>query len=490
MKIEASQTSSPAPHPELEEITIAELQAKMESGELTARTLVEQYLDRIGAIDPKLHSVIELNPDAFTSAAQRDEERRRGEVRGPLHGVPVQIKDNIDTCDAMHTTAGSLALLEAPPPERDAWIVNRLREAGAVITGKTNLSEWANFRSTHSTSGWSARGGQTHNPYVLDRNPCGSSSGTGAAISAGLASVGVGTETNGSIICPSLVCGLVGIKPTLGLVSRSGIIPIAHSQDTAGPMARTVADAAILLGVLSGSDPADVLTSPFQGHNDYRQFLDADGARGARIGVARQWMGEGAPESALFESHLQVLKESGATLVEVSFPTVEGFDDDEHTVLLFEFKAALNAYLAARNCAYRTLADLIEFNEANRDREMPLFEQELFHQAQEKGDLNSSEYLGALSRLKLATQAQGIDAILAKDHLDAVVAPTGGQAWGLAAIAGYPSITVPAGFCDGLPIGVIFFGGSFSEPTLIKLAYAFEQKTRARQTPQFLPTGV
>lgn len=494
MNIQASQTShspnsSRDPHLELEEITIAELQAKMTSGELTAKILVAQYLKRISAIDPKIHSIIELNPDAHAIAAQMDEERRRGEVRGPLHGVPVLIKDNIDTADRMHTTAGSLALLDAPTPARDAWVASQLRASGAVILGKTNLSEWANFRSTNSTSGWSARGGQTHNPYVLDRNPCGSSSGTGAAISAGLAAVGVGTETNGSIICPSLACGLVGIKPTLGLVSRSGIIPIAHSQDTAGPMARTVTDAAIVLGVLAGSDPADALTSPFQGHHNYTRFLNAHGLEGARIGVARQWMGQNTSQNALFESHLQVLKDGGATLIDVSFPTVEGFDDDEHTVLLFEFKADLNAYLAARKSPHRALANLIEFNEANRDREMPLFEQELFHQAQEKGDLETSEYRLALGRLKLATQEQGIDAVVAKDRLDAIVAPTGGEMWGLAAIVGYPSITVPAGFCDGLPIGMGFFGGAYCEPVLIKLAYAFEQKTRARQTPKFLPTA-
>ncbi len=489
--IEPSGSFFSEPHAELKEATIGELQTQMESGELTAQTLVEQYTERIKQIDPKIRSVIELNPDALTIAATLDEERKRGIVRGALHGIPVLIKDNIDTHDEMRTTAGSLALLEAPTPKQDAFVVGQLRAAGAVILGKTNLSEWANFRSTQSTSGWSGRGGQTNNPYVLDRNPCGSSSGTGAAISANLAAVGVGTETNGSIICPALSCGLVGIKPTLGLVSRSGIIPIAHSQDTAGPMTRTVSDAAILLGVLVGHDTTDAITAQStNGHKDYTQFLDKLGLSGARIGIARQFFGDNAEVLAQTQSHLQVLKDAGAILVDVSFPEIDGFWDDEMEVLLTEFKADLNDYLAARHSPYPTLADLIQFNESNKDREMPLFGQELFLQAEEKGGLESDAYLLALQRLKLATQAHGIDAILEKDSLNAIVAPADGDTWSLAAVAGYPYITVPAGFSDGLPIGLGFFGRAFSEPQLIKLAYAFEQKTHLRQTPKFLPTIV
>jgi amidase len=381
-------------------------------------------------------------------------------------------------------------LLEGPKPKRDAFVVEQLRSAGAVIIGKTNLSEWANFRSTKSISGWSGRGGQTNNPYVLDKNPCGSSSGTGAAISANLAAVGVGTETNGSIICPSVKCGLVGIKPTLGLISRSGIIPIAHSQDTAGPMARTVSDAAILLGAMVGRDESDAITAQCtNGHKDYTPFLVKDGLRGARLGVARQYFGDEKEENALMESHLRVLEDSGATLVDVTFSTVEGFWDDELEVLLTEFKADLNQYLAARNSPYKALADLIQFNEQNKTLEMPIFEQELFHQAEEKGDLSSEKYRHALQRLKLATQAEGIDAVMARDNLDAIISPTMGATWSLAAVAGYPYITVPAGFSDGLPVGLAFFAGAFSEPQLIKYSFAFEQKNRLRQEPRFLPTA-
>ncbi|RYX80551.1 amidase, partial [bacterium] len=463
------------PHEELTEITIAQLQAKMQSGEETAKSLVEKYLDRIRTIDPQISSVIELNPDAHIIALNLDRERKEGNLRGPLHGIPVLIKDNIDTHDKMHTTAGSLALLEAPTPAQDAFIVQLLRNAGAVIIGKTNLSEWANFRSTKSISGWSGRGGQTNNPYILDRNPCGSSSGTGAAISANLAAVGVGTETNGSIICPSLKCGLVGIKPTLGLVSRSGIIPIAHTQDTAGPMTRTVTDAAILLGALVGNDPADPITAhSISGHTDYTQFLNADGLNGARIGIARQFFGDNEQVNALLESHLQLLVNAGATLIDVTFTIPDNFWDDEHEVLLCEFKADLNQYLAARHAPYKNLAEVIQFNEDNKDREMPLFEQELFQQAQQKADLQNDAYRQALHRLKLATQEQGIDAIMANHNLNAIVSLSGGGTWSLSAIAGYPHITVPAGFSEGLPIGLGFFGRAFSEPQLIKYAYAFE----------------
>jgi amidase len=484
----ASETASVEPNTELNEITIGELQAKMKSGEMSAKQLVEKYLERIKEVDPKIHSVLETNPDALRIAEEMDKERKKGKVRGMLHGIPVLIKDNIETHDGMHTTAGSFALVDAPTPKQDAFLVQQLRKSGAIILGKTNLSEWANFRSTKSISGWSGRGGQTNNPYILDKNPCGSSSGTGAAISANLAAVGVGTETNGSIICPAVRCGLVGIKPTLGLVSRSGVIPIAHSQDTAGPMARTVADAAILLGVLVGADKTDAITAQgTKGKKDYTRFLDTNGLRGARIGVARQFLGKNAKLDAVVEPHLQVLKDGGATLINVIFPTIDKFGDDETNILLYEFKTDLNKYLAARNSPYKTLADLIKFNEDNKDHEMPLFGQELFLQAEKKGDLETREYRLALQKLKLGTQANGIDAVIAKDNLDAIVSPTVGGTWSLAAVAGYPYITVPAGFVDGIPAGIAFFGRAFAEPQLIKIAYGFEQKTKMRQTPKFLP---
>jgi amidase len=484
----AAENSTVESHAELNEITISELQAKMKSGELSARQLTEKYLERIKEIDPKLKSVIETNPDALKIAEAMDKERKKGKTRGMMHGIPVLIKDNIDTADRMHTTAGSLALLDAPTPKQDAFLVQQLRKSGAIILGKTNLSEWANFRSTKSISGWSGRGGQTNNPYVLDKNPCGSSSGSGAAISANLAAVGIGTETNGSIICPAVRNGLVGIKPTLGLVSRSGIIPIAHSQDTAGPMTRTVTDAAILLGVLVGADKTDAVTSQAsKGAKDYTKFLDVNGLRGSRIGVTRQFFGRNEKVNAMTETNLQLLKDSGAILIDVTFPIIDKFGDDETNILLYEFKADLNKYLAARNSPYKTLADLIKFNDDNKDREMPLFGQELFLQAEKKGDLETREYRLALQKLKLGTQTNGIDAVIAKDNLDAIVSPTGGGTWSLAAVAGYPYMTVPTGFNDSLPTGFAFFGRAFSEPQLIKLAYAFEQKTKMRQTPKFLP---
>ncbi|MDQ3180764.1 MAG: amidase [Acidobacteriota bacterium] len=479
------------PHAELNEITIAELQAKMKSGELSARRLVEMYLERIREIDPKLRSVIETNPDALKIAEELDKERKRGKVRDMLHGIPVLIKDNIDTADRMKTTAGSLALVDAPVPEQDAFIVQRLRKAGAVIIGKTNLSEWANFRSTKSISGWSGRGGQTNNPYILDKNPCGSSAGSGVAISANLAAVAVGTETNGSIICPATRNGVVGIKPTLGLISRSGIIPIAHTQDTAGPMARTVADAVILLGVMVGRDKRDAITAESKkGEKDYKKFLNKDGLRGARIGVARQFAGSSAKPKEIFESHLEVLEAGGATLIDVTFPVdFSKLSDDRLQVLLYEFKTDLNKYLAERRSPYKTLADLIKFNEENKEREMPLFGQELFLQSQSKGDLTDSAYLQAMQRVKRASREDGIDAVVAKDKLDAIVSPAVGGTWSLAAVAGYPYITVPAGFADGLPVGIAFFGRAFTEPQLIKIAYAFEQKTKMRQTPKLTPAS-
>lgn len=489
---------------ELEEITVLELQEAMRSGKMSSREITQKYLTRIKEIDGKLNSVIEINPDALQIADSMDKERKSGKIRSQMHGIPILIKDNIDTADKMKTTAGSLALLDAPTPKQDAFLVQKLREAGAVIIGKTNLSEWANFRSIRSSSGWSGRGGQTHNPYVLDRNPCGSSSGTGASIAANLAAVGIGTETDGSIICPSATCGIVGLKPTLGLVSRSGVIPIAHSQDTAGPMTRNVADAAILLGVLVGNDPTDTITSESKkGEKDYTRFLQKDGLKDARIGVARQVFGRNSKIDAVVEPQLEALKAGGATLVDIEFATSGKFGDAEYEVLLYEFKEDLNKYLQNRGGRHKTLADLIKFNEENKDKEMPYFGQEIFYAAQEKADLNDRAYRLALLQSKLYTQEQGIDAVMKKDKLDAIVAPSGGVAWmtdlvngdcgvfegitSFAAVAGYPSITVPAGFVQELPVGVTFVGRAFTEPTLIKIAYAFEQATKARRLPKFLP---
>ena len=489
--------------PELEEATVESLQTAMASGQTTSAEITQGYLTRIADIDKKLNSVIELNPDAPTIARQMDAERRTGKVRGPLHGIPILIKDNIDTGDKMKTTAGSLALVDAPTP-KDAFIVTQLRNAGAVIIGKTNLSEWANFRSTHSSSGWSGRGGQTHNPYILDRNPCGSSSGSGAAIAASLATIAVGTETDGSVICPSATCGIVGIKPTLGLVSRSGIIPIAHSQDTAGPMCRTVADAAVLLTILAGADPNDAITSVATAQKkDYTQFLQKDGLRSMKIGVARQFWGRNDKVDKLIEPQLRVLKDGGATLVDVEFPKLQNFGHAEFDVLLYEFKEDLNKYLAGRGGQYKSLKDLIDFNNNNADKEMPYFGQEIFIQAEAKAGLEDRAYRLALLQSKLMTQEQGIDGAAAKYGVDAFVAPSGGVAWqtdlvngdcgvfessSIAAVAGYPNITVPAGYVQGLPVGISFFGKAFAEPTLIKIAYAYEQATKARKKPQFLAT--
>ena len=496
---------------ELEEASIASLIADQQSGKRTARSIAESYLARIQAVDrngPALRSVIEVNPDALAIADALDAGRKAKGVAGPLHGVPVLIKDNIDTADRMSTTAGSLAL-EGSFAARDAFIVSRLRTAGAVILGKTNLSEWANFRSTRSTSGWSARGGLVLNPYALDRNPCGSSSGTGAAIAANLAAVGVGTETDGSIVCPSAAMALVGIKPTLGLVSRSGIIPIAHSQDTAGPMTRTVADAAVLLNVLAAPDAADTATaSPRRRQADYTSVLDRGGLRGIRIGVARaSFFGYSAQTDALIEAALRDMKAQGALIVDpANIPNAGKYDASELEVLLYEFKADLDKYLGALGAAARvhSLADLIAFNEANRDREMPFFGQELLLRAQKKGPLTEKAYRDALARNHRLSRARGIDAVMDKFRLDALVAPTGSPAWTTdlingdhflgasstpAAVAGYPSITVPAGSAFGLPVGVSFIGRAWSEPLLIKIAFAYEQATRHRRPPAFLPTA-
>jgi amidase len=494
---------------ELEEITIAELQAGMKSGKWTARSIAEKYLSRIEKIDkqgPAVNSIIELNPDAISIAESLDKERKVKAVRGPLHGIPVLIKDNIDTADRMTTTAGSLAL-KGSIALKDSFVAERLRAAGAVILGKTNLSEWANIRSSHSTSGWSGRGGQTKNPYVLDRNPCGSSSGSGAAVAANLAAVAVGTETDGSVVCPSSANSLVGIKPTLGLISRSGIIPIAHSQDTAGPMARTVTDAAILLTALAGIDPNDPVTSESQGKasTDYTQFLDAQGLRGARIGVARKSFGFSDQVDQLINSALDVMKRLGAELIDpAEIETAGKFDDTELDVLLYELKADLNKYLAGlgAHAPVRTLKEIIEFNERNKDTELPYFGQDLFIKAEAKGPLTDKAYTDALAKNHRLSRDEGIDAVMTKNKLDAMVAPTGGPPWPTdlingdhftggystpSAVAGYPHLTVPAGYIHGLPVGLSFFGRAYSEAMLIKLAFAFEQATKLRKPPQFLP---
>lgn len=498
----------------LEEATIADLQQRMQAGSETARSLAEKYLSRIDAVDRhgvSLRSVIETNPEALEIAERLDAERKARGPRGPLHGIPILIKDNIATADRMMTTAGSLALAGVTPP-KDAFIVQRLREAGAVILGKTNLSEWANFRSTHSSSGWSGRGGQTKNPYALDRNPSGSSSGSAAAIAANLAAAAVGTETDGSIVSPATNSSLVGIKPTLGLISRTGIVPIAHSQDTAGPMARTVADAAALLGAMMGSDPADPMTRPSvsRGRRDYTSALDAGGLRGARIGVVRNKLfGVGPAASQLADAAIADMKKQGAVIIDpADIPTLGKFGDGEFEVLLFEFKADLNKYLTWLGAAspVHTLKDVIAFNESHKDQELPYFGQEIMTMAEKKGPLTDPKYRAALARNHRLARTLGIDAVMRKYRLDAFVAPTGGPAWltdlvsgdssaasgeapsTVTSVAGYPHITVPAGYVRGLPVGISFFGRAWSEPTLIKLAYAFEQLTKARRPPQFLPT--
>ncbi|HUF30528.1 MAG TPA: amidase [Gemmatimonadaceae bacterium] len=514
-RADVGRNREPAPAPpfdspfpfELDEVTVMQLQSGMQSGKWTAERLTELYLWRIDRMDrrgPNVNAVLEVNPDALAIAAERDAERRAGRVRGPMHGVPVLIKDNIDTADRMLTSAGSLALLTHAP--RDAFIVRRMREAGAVIIGKTNLSEWANFRSTRSSSGWSARGGQTKNPYALDRNPCGSSSGTGAAISANFAAVGVGTETDGSIVCPSHACGLVGFKPTIGLVSRSGIVPIAHSQDTAGPMARTVGDAVALLGVIAAVDPGDEATAASSGRvpTDWSAAVDSASLRGKRLGVAREMFGFNPHVDRVLEEGLTALRDGGAELVDVELPTRNQFGDSEFEVLLYEFKADLEAYLAARGggAQYKTLAQLIEFNEGNRNREMPYFGQEIFEMAVKKGPLTDKAYRDALAKNHRLARTEGIDMAVGKHRLDAILAPTGGPAWptdlingdhfgggssALAAVAGYPNITVPAGFTFGLPVGVSFFGPAWSEGVLISVARGFERELdgEGRRAPEF-----
>jgi amidase len=497
----AAELDGVAPEP-----TIAEIHSALAGGRTSVHHLATHYARRIAKLDsqgPALHAVLELNPDALAQAARLD---AAGGSRGPLYGVPVLLKDNIDTADRMLTTAGSLALVDSRPT-RDAFIVRRLSAAGALLLGKTNLSEWANYRSRRSTSGWSGRGGQTRNPYILDRNPCGSSSGAGVAVAADLAPVAIGTETDGSIICPASVNGVVGIKPTVGLVSRTGIIPIAVSQDTAGPLARTVADAAVVLSAIAGYDPDDPATAPLREKPpiDYRDFLDRDGLRGARIGVLRHFAGFHEEADALFERALSVLRAQGAVLVDpVELPNADKLDADEQIVLAFEFKDGINRYLATRTSGPRTLADLIAFNNRQAAREMPFFGQELFLDAQSRGDLSDAHYREARERAHRLAGAEGLDAALARDHLDALVAPSVGPGWtndpvngdhvlgggvtSPAAVAGYPHLTVPMGAVHQLPVGMSFLGAAWSEGKLIRYAYAYEQASRARRPPQYLRT--
>ena len=496
---------------DLEEVTVAELQAGMAAGRYTARGVTQRYLERIAAMDRagvRLQAIIETNPDALSQAEELDRERAAKGPRGPLHGIPVLLKDNIDTADRMTTTAGSLALEGSIAP-RDSHVAERLRAAGAVLLAKANMSEWANIRSSRSSSGWSARGGQCRNPYVLDRNPCGSSSGSAAAVSANFGAVAVGTETDGSIVCPASANGVVGIKPTVGLVSRAGVIPISHTQDTAGPLCRTVADAAALLTVLAGADPRDPATDAAAGHveADYTRFLDPAGLRGARIGVARaKFFGYSEVTDRLAETAIGVLRREGAVVVDpADIPNAGTYDDAELAVLLFELKADLNAYLETLgpSAPVRSLADVIAFNERERAREMPYFGQELFVQAEAKGPLTTPAYRKALATCGRLARSRGIDAAMAKHKLDALVAPTGNPAWPTdvvngdhftgssstpAAVARYPSVSVPMGYAWGLPVNLSFIGTAWSEPTLIRLAYAFEQITMHRKAPAFLST--
>ncbi len=494
---------------ELNELTIDDLQRGMEDGTYTSRSIVELYLKRIDEVDrhgPLLRSVIELNPDALAIADELDKERRDGTVRGPMHGIPVLIKDNIDTADKMMTTAGSLAL-EGHHATKDAFIVQRLRKAGAVIIGKTNLSEWANFRSTRSSSGWSSRGGQTRNPYALDRNPCGSSSGSGTAVAANLCAVAIGTETNGSIGCPSSINGVVGVKPTVGLLSRSGIIPISHTQDTAGPMARTVRDAAIALGALAGMDPDDTATRTSEGkaHSDYTRFLDVDGLKGKRIGVEKTLRKVHEGVDTLLEEALDTMKQKGAEIIEVELlARVEGISNEEYEVLKFEFKDGLNRYLSRVSGPVKSLKDVINFNSTNQERAMPFFGQEILESSEEKGSLETPAYKQALEKILSVTRT-GIDGVLKEHQLDAICGPMNGPSWctdlingdyftgygfySTPAIAGYPHINVPMGLVYGLPVGLLFMGTAYSEPQLLTLAYAYEQASQKRVPPQFLATA-
>jgi amidase len=493
---------------ELEEMDIDGLQSTMESGKYTSRQLCELYLKRITDIDrngPMLNSVIELNPDALAIADGLDKERRDGKVRGPMHGIPILIKDNIDTGDKMMTTAGSLAL-EGNIASKDAFIVAKLRESGAVLLGKTNLSEWANFRSTRSSSGWSSRGGQTKNPYILDRNPCGSSSGTGTAVAANLCAIGIGTETDGSIGCPSSISGLVGIKPTVGLWSRSGIIPISITQDTAGPMARTVKDAAILLGLLCGVDASDSFTTKSEGkfHTDYTTFLKPDALQGKRIGVEKSFLKVHEGVDALLAEALDILRKHGAEVVEVDFnEKTKSISKDEYSVLQFQFKDGVNKYLASSNAKVKSLAEVIKFNNENEAKAMPFFKQEILVGSDGKGAIDSKEYTEAVSRMQ-TTARKAIDETLQEFNLQSIIGPTNGPSWctdlvngdaftgygmySSAAVAGYPHITVPMGLVQGLPVGLTFIGKEFQEGDLISLCYSYEQASKKRKAPQFMPS--
>ncbi|CAN5597906.1 amidase [soil metagenome] len=502
---------SRGPHHALEEATIAELGEQMASGQLSARRLTMAYLQRIRQLDehgPQLNSILTINPRALEIAELRDAERKAGKARGPLHGIPIVLKDNIDTLDRMHSTAGSLALVDSKP-QRDATVARRLRRAGAIILGKTNLSEWANFRSTQSSSGWSGVAGQTRNPYVLDRNPCGSSSGSGTSVSANLAAASLGTETDGSIVCPASATGIVGIKPTVGLTSRAGVVPISHSQDTVGPMCRTVADAAVVLGAMTGVDPRDPATLDSRGrhHRDYSQFLDPDGLHGARIGVARNLTGFSPETDEIFEAAVTAIRDAGATVVDpANLDSAAELDASgaEFEVLLYEFKTDIRRYLATRSAGSpRTLKDLIEFNEAHAGRELRWFGQEIFELAQAKGPLTDPAYRQALRTGRRLARAEGLDKVLGEHNLNAIVAPTGSPAWptdlvngdhflggssSVAAVAGYPLISVPAGFAFGLPVGITFMGAAFAEPTLIRVASGFEAATGVRRAPDYQPT--
>ena len=494
----------------LNEITISKLQLSYKNGELSCEKVVKMYLERIDAIDksgPALNSVIEINPDAMSIAKSLDEDRKNGMIKGPLHGIPIMLKDNIDTAGKMMTTAGSLAL-EGNYASRNSWVAEKLEQAGAIIIGKTNLSEWANFRSNRSSSGWSGRGGQTRNPFIIDRNPCGSSAGSGVAVSANLCTAAIGTETNGSIVCPSSVNGIVGIKPTVGLVSRAGIVPIAHSHDTAGPMARLVEDAAVLLGALTGIDSKDIYTKKSESHSftDYTSFLDVNSLQNKRIGVARYFFGFHEKVDQLMEQAIKDLQNLGAKTIDLNEEDFNGNSGaDAYEVMLYEFKHNLNEYL--KNCSsdikVRSLEQLIKFNTDHADKEMPYFGQEVLIAAQKKEDLNSEEYKKALENVLKSNGPEGIDRILAKHEIDAIIAPTGGPAWPIdvitgdhflggssspAARSGYPSITVPLGFIHSLPVGISFFAEAFSEPKLIGFAYAYEQATKHRKAPQFIPT--
>jgi amidase len=495
---------------ELAGASVRELGLHMQRGVLSAVDIARSCLARIDQLDrrgPMLSSMIQLNPDALAIARERDAERKAGRVRGPLHGIPVVVKDNIDSADKLLTSAGSFLLADAPAT-RDAFIIERLRAAGAVLLGKNNLSEWANFRSTHSVSGWSARGGLTKNPHVLDRNPSGSSSGTACAIAAGFAPLGIGTETDGSIISPASVCGIVGIKPTLGLWGRSGIVPIAHSQDTPGPMARSVADAATLLGPLTGIDPRDAATRPSQGRyqRDYTRHLDPRGLEGARLGVPRNLAGFHPAVDRALDAAVDAMKYAGALVIDgLKLPTNGQFDDAELEVLLYEFKADLADYLATRGAgvSVRSLAEVIAFNERERKRELPWFGQELFERAQAKGPLSDPAYRSARELCSKLTRSEGLDVLFDKHSLDAIICPSNAPAWvtdmvsgdhviggntSFAAVAGYPSLTVPMGFLHSLPLGLSFIARPWREDKLVELGHAFEHATRARRAPQFLPT--